>query len=256
MKSRTATYCCFASTCSGLLALALLPAAASGQSRITGTVTEDSTGRPLSGVEILAAWRTGPVRTDTLGVFRLDDVPPGVRTALFRKIGYRPVQLRAYLNQDDSLVVHVKLALAPVELAPIEVTASAIPPGMEAFAERRAAGFGHFIDAKVLRQSEHRRMSDVLRTVRGVSLQPARANEWVVLSQRDRCPMQIYLDGVKIYEPRALGRGPASRPPDINQFNITQLEAIEVYRGPAETPAQLGGTGGACGTLVLWSRRR
>lgn len=256
MKSRMVTCCCSASTCSAvLLGLLLAPGPAAAQSRITGTVTEDSTGRPVAGVEILMAGR-GPVRTDTLGVYRLDGVPSGVRTALFRKIGYRPVQLRAYLNDDDTLVVHVRMAPAVLELAPIEVTASAIPPGMEAFAERRAAGFGHFIDAKVLRQSEHRRMSDLLRTVRGVSLRPVRGNEWIAISARERCPMQVYFDGVKIYEPRALASGPASRPPNLDQFNITQLEAIEVYRGPAETPAQLGGTGGACGTIVLWSRRK
>jgi hypothetical protein len=91
-----------------------------------------------------------------------------------------------------------------------------------------------------------------------VSLRYGVGNRTILINNRDRCPMQIYMDGIKIFEPRSAGGGAAAaiQPPDINQFVVAQLEAIEVYRGPAETPPEFAGTGSRCGTVVLWSRRQ
>ena len=44
--------------------------------------------------------------------------------------------------------------------------------------------------------------------------------------------------------------------PDIDATSISNLEAVEIYRGGADTPAELGGLGASCGTIVLWTRRR
>lgn len=261
MWSRTVTWCSFASTYrslapAGLAGLALLaPLRLEAQSAIAGVVVDDSTGAPVPDVEVVLQAVNLRQTTDSAGRFVLGNLPPGLHLALVRKIGYRPVQLRAILVAEDTLNVTVQLQAAAVELAPIEVTASAIPPGMDAFEERRRRGEGQFIDWKVLRRSEHRQLSDVLRTVPGVAFRYGRGNQVILLSSRERCPMQIYLDGVKIFEPRR-GGGRAIEPPDLNQFGVTQLEGIEVYAGPAQTPSQLGGTGGQCGTVVLWSRRR
>jgi outer membrane cobalamin receptor len=111
------------------------------------------------------------------------------------------------------------------------------------------AGQGHFIDSRVLRQSEHRRLSELLRAVRGVRLVPLGATKTVAMS-RSNCPMSIWIDGIRSYQP---ARG--LPPPDINEFPIVQLEGVEIYRGPAETPLELGGTGQSCGAIVLWTRR-
>jgi len=232
-----------------------LPAALPAQSALTGVVREDSTNQPIAGVELVIGALDRRTTTDSVGAFRFDGLATGIHFILVRKIGYRPVQLRAILAMDDTLDAVVTLRPATVELAPLEVTVSAIPPGMEAWEARRRSGAGYFIEPKTLRQSEHRQLADIFRSVRGVSLRYGRGNRIILINNRDRCPMQIYLDGLKIYEPRA-GPGRATEPPDINQFTVAHLEAIEIYRGPAETPPEFSGTGGACGTVVLWSRRR
>ncbi len=259
MWSRMVTWCSFASTyrvfaTAGLAGLALVAAPGlHAQSAIAGVVVDDSTGAPVPAVEVVLQAANLRQTTDSAGKFVLGNLPPGLHLALLRKIGYRPVQLRVILVAEDTLTVSVKLQPAAVELAPIEVTASAVPPGMEAFEERRSRGEGQFIDSRVLRRSEHRLLSDLLRTVPGVALKYVGGGDRMFLvSRRVGCAMQIYFDGVKIFEPRV----GAAEPPDINQFGVTQLEAIEVYPGPAQTPPQLGGTGGKCGTVVLWSRRR
>lgn len=46
------------------------------------------------------------------------------------------------------------------------------------------------------------------------------------------CYFAIVLDGARFWVP---GSG---EPPDINQFTVQGIQAIEIYRGPAETPIQ------------------
>jgi len=233
-----------------LAALVSFPGAAAAQATIVGRVIDDSSRAPIEGAEIALEQGGRKVRSDTDGHFTVDSVPSGIGFAVIRKIGYRPVRLRTLIFGRDTLEVDVRLRRSVVELEPIEVTATSVAPGMEPFAERRLAGFGTFIDASVLRISEARRLSDLLRDVRGIRVVVANGFKTVVTNSRGNCPMAIWLDGQRIYYP-----GSPMGTLDINQFTIANLEGIEVYAGPAETPGELGGTGAGCGTLVLWSRR-
>ncbi len=36
--------------------------------------------------------------------------------------------------------------------------------------------------------------------------------------------------------------------------NISEVAAVEVYRRPAELPAEFGGATDGCGAVVLWTR--
>ena len=65
------------------------------------------------------------------------------------------------------------------------------------------------------------------------------------------CYSQIWLDGMRIYAP-----GENQVVPDLGTFDAGSLQAIEFYSGPSSTPAQFGGSGAACGTLLLWTRSR
>jgi len=141
-----------------------------------------------------------------------------------------------------------------VQLAPLEVTASAVPSGLADFEERRLDGFGKFIDWTTLRKSEHRRTSDLFREIQGVRINYDRHGRPYLAGGRSHCPMQVYLNGIVIYRPTS-GPG-AMSPPIIDEWNVSNLDGIEVYRGPAETPSQYGGPGGNCGTVLLWTRRK
>jgi hypothetical protein len=69
-----------------------------------------------------------------------------------------------------------------------------------------------------------------------------------------RCFAQVFLDGMRIYAP---GQQSAdSRGFSIDEFKVVHLQAIEVYKGPAATPAEFNMTGSSCGTVVLWTRDR
>ncbi len=242
------------STLAASLFAHFVPAALAAQAALSGVVREDSSKRAVRGVEIVIQASNKIATTDTGGEFRLTGLAHGTHIVLVRAIGYRPIMLRAYLVTNDTLVVDLRIVKAPVQLAPLEVTASAVPPGLDAFEERRLAGFGKFVDWTTLRRSEHRRTSDLFREIQGVRIKYDRHGRPFLSSTRGDCPMQIYLNGIVIYKPTG-GPG-AMTPPIIDEWNISNLDGIEVYRGPSETPAIYGGTGGNCGTVLLWTRRK
>ena len=227
------------------------PLPLSAQAALTGVVREDSSKRAVQGVEIVIQAIDRRATTDTAGQFVLGGLTHGEHIVLVRAIGYRPVLLRAYLVTNDTLVVDLRIVKAVVQLAPLEVTASAVPPGLDDFEARRLAGFGKFVDWTTLRKSEHRRTSDLFREIQGVRINYDRHGRPYLAGGRSHCPMQVYLNGIVIYKPST-----GMTPPIIDEWNPSNLDGIEVYRGPSETPSQYGGTGSNCGTVLLWSRRK
>jgi len=109
-------------------------------------------------------------------------------------------------------------------------------------------------------------LSDVLRS-NGPSLKFIRRfpeGGLAIASTRDRaglrqgatggaapCLMQIYLDGRKMW-----GRSTGGPVPNIDEFLVSELGAVEVYYGPAATPTEYSGTDAACGTVVIWTRKK
>lgn len=126
-------------------------------------------------------------------------------------------------------------------------------------------GFGKFIDSTALRRFEHRKVVDVLRDTPGLNFvayvefagRPYDF-EWRLASSRSQemfgapCWMSVYFDGSPIY--RSGGRSP---PPDFRRelSDVSNLQAIEVYRSASEVPLEYGGAAHECGLLLLWSRR-
>jgi outer membrane receptor for ferric coprogen and ferric-rhodotorulic acid len=108
------------------------------------------------------------------------------------------------------------------------------------------------VDWTALRQQEFRPTRDVFRSIPGVRLRTDSRGRTYISSARGNCPMQVYLDGIPIYRPDGPTAGP---PPPIDQWSVSDFDAIEVYRGASETPIEFSGRGAACGTVMLWSRR-
>jgi hypothetical protein len=256
-----------------ILALAF-PGTAAAQGVLAGTVREDSTARPLAGVEVLLEGTDRRILTDAAGRFLLDGIPAGTRVALFRFVGYRAVRLRMQLAAGDTVRNDVTLVRQGVQqLDPLEVTAAPARPrgiGREALEERRRMGFGRFIDSTDLRRMEHRRVSDVLRGIPGLNLvrfsdcppsqgcmveeraASGRGETSMFRGGRDTyCWMTVYLDGAYLYRSGGIGK-----PPDFSRdIRVAALESIEIYRSASEAPPEFSGAVGGCGVIVLWSRR-
>ena len=250
----------------GLLLALAAPLVA--QVTVSGVVREDGTGRPLATVQVIIEGTQRADTTDSAGRFRLD-APAGTRIALFRLIGYRPLRLRLQLVKGDSTTANADLVRETAQqLEPIETKAAPTAPrgvGVEAFEERRRLGFGKFIDSTELRRSGNRRLSDILRGVPGLRMmyyvedpQKPWIFEWRAVAGRKQSPggepcwMSVVFDGSPIYR-----SGSLSRPPDFHRdfYEVSSLQAVEVYRSPAEVPQEYGGASEQCGLILLWSRR-
>jgi hypothetical protein len=266
--------------CRALLLGAILPGFTTllaAQATMTGIVREDSSARPLEGVEVLINGTAHRTMTGANGRYLLEGLPAGIYQAIFRSVGHIPMRMDVLLTVGESTRANATLVRSDVVLDPIVVTGEADRPwgiGLEAFEERRKMGFGRFIDSATLRRSEHIRMADLLRRHAGIEVRAARiagAPGWVALNPTGRditgapnCLMSIYLDGNMVGRGGVLGKtgqciGPGGNcidVPDLGLFDLTSVEAVEVYRRASEIPVQFGGAMASCGVIAIWSRRR
>lgn len=143
-------------------------------------------------------------------------------------------------------------------LAPLVTDARPTPfvsGKLEEFERRRARGLAAIEPASLER---------VIRTAAGVRLVYAGKRHMAMTmrqghggGQDDRmvclpnifCPLAVYVDGALLWSP-----GMTELPPDIMPIMARELEAVEVYRGPSETPVEYQGTGSGCGVMMLWTR--
>lgn len=242
-----------------LLAAILLPAPARAQATLHGIVRDDSTARPIAGVEVLVSGTTRSATTNAAGRYEVAGVPAGQYEVVFRMVGYLPARVPVVLAAGESLRVNQVLSPSAVVLEPVVVTGEAMRSvGLAGtgFDERRRMGFGRFITPEELRESEHLRVTDVLRRHR-VEVHPipivpnSQVYRWVAMhpyrrdaSGRLNCPMVTYVDGVltAIEDLRT-------------NLDVSALTAVEVYRGAAQVPVLFGGTQAQCGVIAFWTRR-
>ena len=244
----------------GTACLALVTfSTAHAQAVLSGFVRADSTGEPLSDVEVILERSGHRATTGKDGKFVISRAPIGAHVAVFRAVGWRPIRLQVQLVGEDTVWAEVTLVRLGVHLPTVEVEASNTSGiGVrDGFHERKRLGFGEFIDSTELRRLENFRLPDVLQRY-NVALLKTTGAAFAVSRSRPGCYMQVLLDGMPLYRSDAPSSVDTARhpPPDLNRdFDVASLSAVEVYRSAADTPSEFGGAGAACGTIVLWSRR-
>lgn len=253
-----------------ILAGILIPNAAGAQGgSLSGRVLSDSSSLPLVGVEILFTAAERSVRTDARGAFRVSGLRAGRHPVLVRTPGYVAIADTVSISDGTELTKDYQLTATIAALDSVRVTASGghFSARMRTFERRRAEGFGRFITADELRKNEDRTLRAVLTrlgglrfviyesaTFAGIARGGASVNPLAVPWDRNSprgCWVQVYLDAIRIYSPLVVL--PA---PNIADYRVRDLEAVEFYPGFATTPAELGGANAPCGTLVLWTREK
>jgi hypothetical protein len=153
--------------------------AAAGNRVLSGVVRDDSTGRPVSGVEVVLEGTNKSAATNDLGRYAMNDAPEGNHVLLFRARGFRAVRVTVRVADADTVWADARLVREWVPIDPIEVTGRTPPPAglREGFEERRARGFGTFTDSTELRRGEHLRLGDLMRR-HGVEIVRIQ-DEWV-----------------------------------------------------------------------------
>lgn len=234
---------------------------------LAGRVVSDVTTRALAEAEVTIAALKRVAHTDSAGLFAFDGLPAGSHEILVRHVGFDALSVTITFTGTDTLArlfVLNKLA-SIVSAGTVHDSADKSLDKFLDFRRRRARGVGQFLIHDQYVDYYDRPLSDVLRRFPGILLQRNDRNPGLAAASRrgvpstlslsagdgypPQCYMQLYVDGVRVF---AAGHG--QNPVNINDWRTDDVEAIEYYSGPDQTPPEFGGGGAICGTLALWLR--
>lgn len=251
-----------------LLACALLlgPASAQGQrapvrpqagptaARFYGIVRDAATQAPIAGARISSPSVTGVTVTDSAGRFNVPAVPPGLvrffvvapsfpRANLVLAFAAGEEMERVLELDSSSVVEEPEPQARPIPQVTVEATPLA-PLWIRDFERRRETGRGQYVTREEIEARNYNRLSDVMQVMRGVTLDCGGGGSGCQV-RMVRAPMQCYpeywVDG-------QLNNawGPV--------IPVRDVEALEVYTGPSDTPGEFAGRNAGCGTIVIWTR--
>lgn len=236
--------------------------------QVRGQVHEIDSDAPVAGaVATLVAANGRAVsmtRTDSTGAFVLTASAPGEYQVAVRRIGYMPTtSSTVQLTTGRAVELAFPLFSLGTTLAPITVTGEAASTVLSrwGFYERQQGVGGVFLDrAAIEERAGATELGHLLQGTTGVRVD---SNGRVRLRGIgcDGSPPLVYVDGVRLYdkysvEERIAGSGVPSAEEWQRAIHPIHVEGIELYRSPAEIPAQYN-TGGdaACGVILVWTRR-
>lgn len=217
---------------------------------ITGKVLDARTGDPIEAMDVLVRdVRDEPVgRTlsDEDGRFGLAVDQPGLYRVAVARFGYDSTATATLaVAPDQNLYVELQVQPAALGLDPIRVTAPRVLPFLEStgFYARQRRGHGHFFGPGDLERIPGAFPSHILRRVPGISVTRGRIRmRGVTGFMGQDCSPKIILDWMQV-------RG--MRLDDI--VRAYEIDAIEVYKGPATVPPQWRDAA-TCGVIAVWTK--
>jgi hypothetical protein len=233
------------------LAAAPRPAAAQRHSATLVGWIRDSSGAPVGQADVLVEHGDAAARTDSSGRFTLRALDPGAITVRVRRLGYDPQTFEYVLRagSEDSISVTLLPRIHSLEAVEIDEAMAKRRRELDGFNRRKAQGEGMFVTRMDIEHHNTEMLSETLREVPGLRFTragPGRQGlRFITASTKSYdCQPLYWVDGRKV-----LGV-------EIDDFPASEVEAIELYRGPATTPAQFapGRSNATCGTVVIWTR--
>lgn len=222
---------------------------AQGGATIRGTV-KNPAGLPMEGAQITLAGGapgTGAI-TNERGEFTLSAPTAASALVRIRRLGFRPESVSVQPASGRMPDVNVTLERIALELAPVTVVGRRDLSGaMAGFYKRRSSASGRFFTREEIERRNAARMSDLLRMVPSLRVQP-RGMQNSVRIRGSRCAPLVWLDGVPL----------SAMEFDLDSMDPSTYEGIEVYSGPASVPVEFQqnrSASSSCGTIILWSRR-
>ena len=217
------------------------------KSEIRGTVIRANDRLPVSGAKVSIDGTELSLVTDTKGRFKFPKVAAGQYVIRAEVEGFPAATSTLLLAQGDRLDVEFLVgASESVMLPELKVTADQpmISPVAE-FNRRATSGNGRYYTRDYIEKRKASTLMDLLRGAPGVRVECPR-NERVCRLRMTRC---------------SAGRGPAyfldGIPADPSVLFLTSpldVEGIELYTGPSETPPELEGWRSGCGAVAIWTR--
>ncbi|HEX2721287.1 MAG TPA: TonB family protein [Gemmatimonadaceae bacterium] len=211
-------------------------------------VVRDSVGAPVGYVEVSVVGSENRTLTDSTGRFHLSDVAFGKVELRARRLGYIPSVSTIVFPAGSTADVELRLSPAPDYLPVVEVhePRQVFDARLSGFKERSSKGVGHFITRDKLEHLQSYRFIDVMRSVPGVRMRTLRGGGSTITLRGASCPPLVFVDGF------AASAGVV----DLDMFDLSTVEGIEIYSGLASIPPQFvtGRGGERCGVVAIWSR--
>jgi TonB-linked SusC/RagA family outer membrane protein len=229
-----------------ILVLAALCAGSNLQAQTTGRITGHVAGEggvPVSGAYVAVVGIDRSATTDSLGMYLLVNVPPGMRAVRARLVGYTPQTLRVNVVAGQTATLHFTLGSAAVQLEGMTVVAYGEQERRDIVGSVSSVPIERIADVPTMNA-----IQAIQNKVAGVDI--------VGSNYRPGASMNIRIRGVRSMvatnEPLFVVDGiPIAG--GIEDFDPANIESIEVLKDASATAAY--GSRGANGVVLLTTRR-
>jgi hypothetical protein len=201
---------------------------------------------PLSRVQLQRHDDSVVVTTDSLGRYRMRNVPLGPQVVEVRRVGYMPRQLSVNVRPGENRAMDLHLTPV-VALDSIRVVARRTVY-REFESRAKIASFGRFLRAEDIDRKRPLLTSDLVRQIPGLVVVRGSTSDLDVgiastrgitsLTGPTSCFVNIVIDGVPHQ--------------GINWIDPYSIGAMEIYTGTSTAPVQYPSP---CGTILIWTKR-
>ncbi|MEA3246382.1 MAG: carboxypeptidase-like regulatory domain-containing protein [Gemmatimonadota bacterium] len=254
-------------------AAAEAPAAPAGSGTITGRVLRARDSLPLGDALVTVDGTNLAQRTWNDGTFRIAGVPAGEHAVRVARVGYHPLVVPEVVNAGANLLDPLRLIDLPNRLNAVEIfgVRRDIPPGLEEVYRRGASGLGRFFTREDIVREHAFDVKSVFNAVPGVywndqgigfsrcmgGLPSDPRATGGVNGQGQPPKVQVYVDGTKVTHEATSAIDKLDNAYDVigalRTININSVQAIELYTGVAQIPAEF--LSDACAVIAIWTRR-
>lgn len=233
-------------------------AAQKGSAMVYGAVVNRSTQGPIANAVITHAGDGRVVHSDSLGYYQFHDLKAGLVKFTIRAPGFPLSSVTVALTNGERMERDIELDTSFVDeppagaspdpkAQPLPTVAVEAPAGMGRrfadFERRKQIGRGHYITKTDLERKGATNLIDAVRDLRGVNVDCGGGGGCFI--RMARAPMRClpeYIIDERVDPFFAPG------------VAVRDIEAIEVYLGPADVPGEFAGVNAGCGVVVIWTK--